>query len=181
MTKKMQQKIIVMVLFFGGALYVYHQYLYMPLQQKYKDAFTQLEEKQRKLVEMRRRAVELPRLQAEMKDLEQEVSELEKRLPKDKEIPDLLRTLTRMAQRYQLKVVNISPLAVSAQANYNEVPFQITLQGTYHSLANFLAQIGQESRIFSERNLTLSANQGNKENPATINATFTLVAYTFKG
>jgi type IV pilus assembly protein PilO len=181
MTKKLQQKLIMMALLFGGVLFVYYHFLFTPLVQKYKDSYVKLEESQRKLTEMRLRALELPRLRVEMKELEQEVVELERRLPKDREIPDLLRTLTKIAQHYQLKVTNISPGAILTQANYNEVPFQITLQGTYHSLGGFLTELGQESRIFSERNMNLNAAVVTKENPSTVNATFTLIAYTFKG
>jgi len=181
MTKKMQQKLIMMALFLAGSLFVYRNFLLTPLVLKYKDSRTRLEESQRKLTEMRKRALELPRLQAEMKQLEQEVVELERRLPKDREIPDLLRTLTKIAQHYQLKVTNISPGAIGTQANYYEVPFQITLQGTFHSLGGFLTELGQASRIFSERNMNLNEIVATKENTSTVNATFTLIAYTFKG
>lgn len=181
MTKKMQQNLIMVALVFFGTIFVYYKYLYSPLVNKYKEMYTKVEQTEKRLNEIKRRALELPRLQAEMKQLEMEVALLEKRLPKDKEIPELLRTLTKTAQRYQLKVISISPGGVTPQANYNEVPFQITLQGTYHAFACFLSELGQESRILSERNLSMTANAGTKESPATINANFTLIAYTFKG
>ena len=177
----MQQNLIALGMFFVMLCFVYYKYLLSPLQQKYHDANQKLQSTESKLTEMRRRAMELPKLQAEMKLLEEEVTDLEKRLPKDKEIPELLRTVTKTAQRFQLKISNFAPGGVSAQSNYNEVPFQITLQGTYHALAHFLAEVGQESRILAARNITFAAGQQSKNNEATVSVNFTLIAYTFKG
>lgn len=180
MSKKMQQNIILFIIVASGLAYVYYNYLYVPLNQKYEDSVQRLEKTEKRLNEMKRRALELPKLLAEMKMLEQEVADLESLLPKEKEIPDLLRTVTRVAQKHQLRLSAISPDKISAQPNYNELPFQLTVQGTYHNVARFLAEIGQETRILTTRNLNFTAAQGTKENPVTANVTFTLSAYTFK-
>jgi Tfp pilus assembly protein PilO len=70
---------------------------------------------------------------------------------------------------------------MASQSSYNEVPFQITLSGTYHSLAHFLADLGQESRIISEKNINFTPESSGKDYSTTINAGFVLIAYTFKG
>jgi len=184
MTKQLQQNLIALAIFFVALCFVYYKYLVTPLKLKFNDSLQQRQQTEERLNEMKRRAMELPKLQAEMKLLEEEVSSLEKLLPKDKEIPNLLRIVTKTAQRYQLKIVNFSPVGMSAQANYNEVPFQMTVQGTYHGLAHFLSELGQESRILSARDIVLSTGQQTAQkggDPVTINASFTLVAYTFKG
>lgn len=181
MTKKMQQNLILLFIFAAGLGYVYYKFLITPIKLKYQNALTELTTVESKLSEMKRRAMELPKLQAEMQLLELEVSELEKLLPKDKEIPNLLRIITKHAQHYQLRISNFAPSAAIPQSNYNEIPFQMTLQGTYHSFAAFLAELGQESRILSARNITYTVMQPNKENASTVTVNFTLVAYIFKG
>lgn len=180
MTKKLQQQIILIVIFAAGGIYGYYNYLLGPMQEKYKASLENLKKTETRLAEIRRRAMELPKLRSEMALLEKEVADLEKLLPKDREIPDLLRTITKTAQRYKLKIGNISPAPIVSQNNYNEVPFQITLRGVYHSLGFFLAEIGQEPRILSTRNITYSAGQASEEGTL-LNVSFTLVAYTFKG
>ena len=181
MTKKTQQNLIALTIAVACIVFVYYKYLLAPLDVKYADSYQKLLATESRLAETKRRAMELPQLRAEMLQLQMAVADLEKRLPKDKEIPELLRTLTKTAQHFQLKILNISPGPVTAKANYNEVPFQITAQGTYHSLANFFAELGQRSRILSERNLTITGNPSTKESGTTVNANFTLIAYTYKG
>lgn len=181
MTKQMIQNIVVMVLFLVLIAYAGNRYLLGPQKQRYNEAWTKLDQTQKKLAEMKQRALELPRLQADMKILEQEVAELEKLLPREKEIPQLLRSMTKTAQQYQLKITQITPQAVVAQANYNELPFLISVQGTYHSLGFFLADMGQGGRLMSSRNLTIAPLGSSKNGSASITATFVLVAYTFKG
>jgi type IV pilus assembly protein PilO len=182
MSKKMQQNLIVLAVTFIALVFVYFNYLIAPMKQKYSETSKKLEQTEARLTEMRRRALELPRLQAEMAMLEQEVEDLGKRLPKDKELPSLLKTVTKIAQKYHLKVSNISPQPVAPLPNYNEIPFAIALTGSFHSFAHFLADIGQQPRILSERNINFtSASAGPKDYSITINASFTLIAYTFKG
>lgn len=181
MTKQMIQNIIVMILFLVLIAYAGNRYLLGPQKIKYNDAWTKLDQTQKKLAEMQQRALDLPRLRAEKELLDKEVAELEKLLPLEKEIPQLLRSMTRTAQQYQLKITQITPQAVVPQTNYNELPFLITMQGSYHSLGHFLGDMGQGGRLLSSRNLTISPIGATKNGPTNITATFVLVAYTFKG
>ena len=181
MSKKMQQNLIVLAITFIALVFVYFSYLIAPLKRRYAESSAQLMQTESKLSDMKKRALELPKLQADMALLEQEVEDLGKRLPKEKELPVLLKTMSKTAQKFHLKITSISPMPVSAQSNYNEVPFQIVLSGSYHSLAHFFSELGQESRIFSERNVIFAPGTGGKDNTTTINVNFTLIAYTFKG
>lgn len=181
MTKQVIQNIIVILLFLFLIAYGGNRYLLTPQKMKYDAAWTKLDQTQRKLAEMQQRAQDLPRLRAEKKLLDQEVAELEKLLPLEKEIPQLLRSMTKTAQQYQLKITQITPQAIVPQANYNELPFLISVQGTYHSLGFFLAEMGQGGRLMSSRNLTIAPMEVSKNGAANISATFVLVAYTFKG
>lgn len=180
MTKKMQQNIIFMVLIMGGLVYAHFNYLIKPLESKHAEALQKLQKTETRLNEMKKRSLELPKLQAEMKLLELEVTSLERLLPKDREIPTLLRTFTKTAQKYHMRINNLVPGGVNAQGDFNEIPFQVTMTGTYHGLAYFLADLGQEQRIISAGNLVFSAQQVSKENPSTISVVFKLYAYTFK-
>jgi type IV pilus assembly protein PilO len=181
MDKKTQQNLVALLIGFMLASFFYYKFLIVPLNVKYSSALNDLKSAQSRLSDMKHRALELPKLQGEMKLLETEVADLEKRLPKDKEIPGLLRTITKTGQRHKLSIITITPSASTNASNYNEVPFLITAQGTYHNLASFFAEIGQDPRILSIKDVNYSAIAATKENTNTVNATFTLVAYTFKG
>ena len=181
MTKNIQNNLIILVVLTAFLAFGYFKYIISPLNAKYSEGLKKLKLVESKLADTKRKALELPKLQADMKNLEMQVADLEKLLPKDKDIPDLLRIVTKTAQKYQLRITNITPGSVTSQANYNEIPFQMTVQGTYHALAYFLSDIGQESRILSVKNVNFASNTQTKENTNTVNVNFTLIAYTFKG
>jgi type IV pilus assembly protein PilO len=181
MTKNIQKNLAILIVLIGGLSFVYINYLLSPLNAKYKEKLNKLQTVESKLADTKRKAMELPKLQISMKNLENEVADLEQLLPREKEVPGLIRIVTKTAQKYQLKISNITPGGSAAQANYNEIPFQMTITGTYHSLAYFLNEIGQEARILSVKNINFTGMTPNKENSSTISVTCVLVAYTFRG
>ena len=179
MTKQMQQNLIAVVIFIALFIFAYSKYLIGPLSKKYQEGSEQLAQTETKLAAMKQRAKELPKLQKEMKSLEMEVAELEKRLPKEKGIQQLLRIITQDAQNYRINILSFSPNPVGEKSNYYEIPFKLSVKATYHSLGQFLTDLGQESRIISSRNIDMSADTTSKN--STIIANFSIVAYTFKG
>jgi len=181
MTKNIQKHLIILVMLIAGLSFGYYSYLLTPLNAKYKASLSKLQSVESKLADTKRKALELPKLQLGMQYLEMEVADLEKLLPKEKELPGLIRIVTKTASKYQLKITNITPGPIIAQPNYNEIPFQMTIQGSYHSLAYFLNEIGQESRILSVKNLVFTSVAPTKESSDTLNVNCTLIAYTFKG
>ena len=180
MTKKLQQNLIALVIFFAMATFGFYNYLWTPLDKKCTEAETKFSQVEKKLASTKRRAQELPKLQAEMQYLKREVSQLEKFLPEDKEIPGLIRIITKKAQGYQLQLASLNPRPIVAMQHYNEVPFQISLRGRYHSLARFFTDIGQTSRLLSVRDVSYTAYKGSVKDPQTITTNFTFVAYTYR-
>jgi type IV pilus assembly protein PilO len=181
MTKNIQKNLLIIAVLIAALSFVYFNYVLSPLNSKYQENLDKLQSVETKLADTKRKAMELPKLQLSMKNLENEVSDLEQLLPREKEVPGLIRIVTKTAQKYQLKISNITPGATLAQPNYNEIPFQMTIQGTYHSMAYFLNEIGQEARILSVKNITYTGTPPSKENSNTVNVSCTLIAYTFKG
>ena len=181
MTPKIRNNIIIIAALIIAFSFIYFNYLIAPMNAKYKENIKKLNDIETKLADTKRKALELPKLQADMKKLELEVTDLEKMLPKNKELPELIRIITKTAAKYQVKVTNITPGGAIVQPNYNEIPFQMNMQGTYHAIAYFLNDIGQESRILSVRNINFTSNTPSKENPNSVNITCTFLAYTFKG
>jgi Tfp pilus assembly protein PilO len=183
MTKQMQQNLIAIFFFLGCMIFLQMKYLMGPLNKKYHDKTQQLEQVQTKIETLKRRAMDLPRLQREMSILKNELSELEKTLPKEVGTNELLKTITKTAQTYKIDVLNFSPAGMTPQANYNEINYKLNVNASYHSLAQFFTDIGQESRIIGIKDLSLNylpSSASDKGNTRTIAASFTLVAFTTK-
>ncbi|MEW6556515.1 MAG: type 4a pilus biogenesis protein PilO [Elusimicrobiota bacterium] len=161
-------------------LWAYWKYLYKPITGEITRLEQDLEQKQAKLDETRRAAQELEVLEAEFKIIEIEAREMEKKLPKSKELPNLIRNLTRSLEKHKLNIQNFTPSKENPKAYYSEIPISMQLTGSYHNLANFLAEVGQYERVFNAFDIILTPKPPTKESPDTISASLKLATYMAK-
>jgi len=178
MTK--QQKVLLAIL---GVLafFMFYKYAYGPLGLRLKTVRNELTTKTAKLTVARERAGRLDELKADYDALKVKVERAEKKLPREKEIPRLLRDITSAGRKFKIDISNFQPQAEQAQQYYISHPFLMILETKYHNLAYFLAEIGQYERIFHVKNLGLTPildNEGEKLKGIT--ADFQLYTYTFK-
>ncbi|MFB0527166.1 MAG: type 4a pilus biogenesis protein PilO [bacterium] len=178
MTKqqKIMLGILVVIVFF-----MFYKYAYGPLEIKLKKVKNELVAKREKLAVTRERAGRLDQLKTDYELLKVKVEEAEKKLPREKEIPRLLREITDAGRKFKIDIPNFQPRTEEQQKYYISHPFAMTIQTKYHDLAYFLAEIGQYERILHVRNLRL-APMARKEGEKLrgISADFQLYTYTFK-
>jgi len=179
MLSRTNQQFIIIVLIFAVCAFAYYVYLLEPLDRKYYDSASTFKQMESRLSDFRMRVQELPKIKAQTDSLLAEVNELGKLLPKEEEIPALLRAITNKAQKYGLQLDSLAPAKLTPQQNYKEIPFQVNLRGRYNSVGSFLADIGQESRIIGARDLNMIYSvSGNKNDQSNITADFTLLSYS---
>ncbi|MEE9316045.1 MAG: type 4a pilus biogenesis protein PilO [bacterium] len=177
MTK--QQKVLVGIL---GVLafFMFYKYLYGPLGLKLKKVKNELATKQSKLTLARARTGRLEQLKTDYELLRVKVAEAEKKLPREKEIPRLLRDITSAGRKFKIDISDFRPRAEKQQEYYVSHPFLITLETNYHNLARFLAEIGQYERIFHIKNLSVTPILEDEKKLKGISTDFQLYTYTFK-
>ncbi|PKN02341.1 MAG: hypothetical protein CVU77_00635 [Elusimicrobia bacterium HGW-Elusimicrobia-1] len=186
MNKKQQQDLIAIAMAAVGIIYVLQSYLIAPMNKNIKKETEQLEKLNKEIQNLKMQSFEMPRIKRRLEYLKLEVEDLEKYLPKERELPVLLRSINRIAANFQVKVTNISAVSASDKQKYTEHVFNITAKGGYHSVAKFINEISQSGRIISARNLGFTPllsgppGSGARIND-TVNVTFQLVAYTYKG
>jgi len=178
MTK--QQKVMLGIL---GVLvfFMFYKYVYGPLDLKLEKVKNELVAKRAKLAVARERADRLDQLKTDYELLKVKVEEAEKKLPREKEIPRLLRDITNAGRKFKVDISDFQPRTEEPQQYYISHPFRMTLETNYHNLAHFLAEIGQYERIFHVRNLSLTPIvEKEGEKLSGISADFQLYTYTFK-
>lgn len=91
----------------------------------------------------------LGKLRKEREVLERQLAELLRRLPPEREIPQVLRSVTGLAGESGLGVVRVKRKEGRPQVNplYAEIPLEITLQGGYQGLLRFAEKVGQMPRL----------------------------------
>lgn len=78
-------------------------------------------------------------------------------LPKDKEIPKLLKDISALGSNAGLDFISFKPLADIPKDFYSEIPVVIKVNGPYHNVGFFFDQISKLERIVSVTNITMGA------------------------
>ncbi|MCK5533651.1 type 4a pilus biogenesis protein PilO [bacterium] len=174
-----QQKILIGFLIIGG-LYVFNSRFLKPQGIKLKNLKQEVSQKESKLQIVKQRASQLEQLKLEFDLLKRELSDAEQKLPKRKEISELLRKMTRTGQKYKINFLSISPQPEVVQTYFVEIPIYVNISTYYHSLGSFLAELGQFERIVKIKNLNVMARQATDEDSSNVSVSFRLETYVFK-
>ncbi|MBI4395837.1 MAG: type 4a pilus biogenesis protein PilO [Elusimicrobia bacterium] len=180
LSKQQQQQIVMVVMFVAGFSYVYWNYLLKPTNAKITKLDTELTRVLDEVETMKRTANRLPALQREFDDLNAQVGQAEKRLPKEKNLEEVLRIVTTEAIKHHVSILSFSPGTERPQNYFIEIPINLSFQGQFHTLGKFLSVLGQQERILAARNVQVTYSPNTKKGH-TLNGSFSLLAYVFKG
>lgn len=177
LSKQQQQYLGVGAVVFAIGAGVYIKFFWLPISDKRAELTEQIEQIEQKISKAEAQASRLTRLQAELASLNQQAIEAEKRLPKDKDVPDILVTLSRLAEKNRVTILGFSPGPQKSQQYFIELQYPMTVKGSYHNIGRFLASIALETRIFNMKDVVYPAADGQGE----MSVTFTLLTYQYKG
>ncbi|MFQ5655932.1 MAG: type 4a pilus biogenesis protein PilO [Candidatus Methylomirabilales bacterium] len=166
--------------FVGAAIvFVWWSYLLKPAWENRDRLIAEVARLEQDILQKRQISKELPRLEAARAALQQELQKAVRRLPEEKEIPDLLTEINRLGQESGLAFTLFKPGRPKQGEFYTRIPIRMKAEGTYHSLGRFFEQIGRMERIV---NITdLKVNQVRKAGGGTITGEFTATTFTFGG
>ncbi len=166
------------VLFGALFIWLYLAYFWLPMSR-------QITENSQKVASMESDINKARMQKAKYKDLEARLASLKaereiavKKLPSERRIPDLLRTIYTLSRKYKVNITAITPLTQAKVEYFTKVTYTINLNGTYGGVARFLTALGLEERILTSENLSMTATSGSE---TTVNAQFTLAAYQYNG
>jgi type IV pilus assembly protein PilO len=160
LTKQQQQMIIALAMFVIGGGYFYWNYMLSPTLTQIKERQARYQDLTAKIETAERQARRLPALQLEYATLQQELVSLEKQLPTDKDLPNIIRVLTRQALQENLQFLRMAPKPSIHQTYFEIIPFDLQFTGSLQAFARFLSALGQQDRIFQAQNVTLNVISG---------------------
>ncbi|WP_299179959.1 type 4a pilus biogenesis protein PilO [uncultured Neptuniibacter sp.] len=102
----------------------------------------------------------LEALRKQMADVEEKFSELLKQLPTDKEVPGLLDDITLIGTDSGLNIGSIGLASERKQEFYVELPINISVQGSYHQIGQFVSGIAALPRIVTLHNYSIKPTKG---------------------
>ncbi len=179
LTKQQQQMLVAGVLGAGAFGYIYIAFFWLPISEKKELVNKKIEETEAKIDKARSKAGRLHQLEAELVRLNEQASEAERRLPKKKSVPEILVTVSGLAQRYNVQLVSFTPGKEAPKQFFSELSYPITIRGNYHSIGKFLAAVALEERIFNVENVVYS--EPTSLDTGEMQVTFNLISYQYKG
>lgn len=151
-----KQKILILVLVSIMEVSALVWFLYLPKHKELSGLKVQITTLQGEIAEKTRIANNLPKLQIEYEQLNQELARALTELPNSKEIPSLLTSITTLGKNAGLDFLTFRPKPEVPKDFYADVPVDIIVSGTYFSVANFFAAVGNLPRIVNISNVAFS-------------------------
>jgi type IV pilus assembly protein PilO len=151
-----KQKIVILVLVVIIEAAALIWFLYLPKHKELTGLKVEVARLQSEIEEKTRIANNLPRLQKEYDQLNIELDQALTELPNSKEIPTLLSSITTVGKGAGLDFLVFKPKPEVPKDFYAEVPVDITVSGSYFSVANFFAAVANLPRIVNISNVAFS-------------------------
>jgi len=165
-----RERIILMIIFPIGALLLFYYFFYSPNQAEYQRLRTELTQKEAQLQQMEQTAKQIPRLRAEFARFQGFVAELETKLPAEKELPELLVQLERLARSLVLNLDSIRPSGLevpktpagtapaTSGAAYTvlRLPISLNFRGTYDQVIRLATALNDFPRMIAIRDIALN-------------------------
>ncbi len=122
-------------------------------------------------------AANIPKYLQDKEDMERKLKEALTQLPNEKELPELIDSISRASEKSGLKIFTFKPGTDVPRGFYAEVPVNMSVQGRFESLYDFSAKVGALQRIVNIANLDITS-EGHKNRMPVLKANF--VATTFR-
>ncbi len=127
----------------------YWYFLYQPRAEAIARLDHQITQKRRTLVKHRKIAAKYDAFKAKVEELEGQLRVALEQLPKQKEIPDLIRQISDLGVRTGLRISLLRPQPERPKEFYAEVPITVKVIGSYHAVGAFFDAVGRLPRIVS--------------------------------
>jgi Tfp pilus assembly protein PilO len=114
-----------------------------------------IEKKQKTLRALAESSATLVQLEQELAALQSSVHIFEKKLPREKEVDQILGDVWQLAEQNALRATSVKPLKTDKAGTSNEQPIEITFDGEFSGFARFLQSLEASDRIIRITQLEL--------------------------
>ena len=127
-----------------------------PLESRVAALRTQRAAQEQELSQLRAMAAELVRVRRESAEVERQLEIAKAKLPTEREMPALYRTLSDAAVQAGLAVALFQPQASRTRDFYNEIPISLVAEGGYHDVGDFVGRVAALPRAATIGELKLT-------------------------
>ncbi|MEN8223270.1 MAG: type 4a pilus biogenesis protein PilO [Acidobacteriota bacterium] len=164
----------------GAVLFGFFYYLhYGPVSKTIDKIESDIEEVESKIRIAERQEGKLKQLKEEIANYEATLEELKLILPEESEVSQIIKKIQSIISSARLKIGKFAEQKKSTKKVYIEVPYSISLEGTYHNLGVFFDQLSRLQKIFTVNNLSITPIK-RKVSDYSITANFSTSTYIYK-
>ncbi|MBI5743831.1 MAG: type 4a pilus biogenesis protein PilO [Elusimicrobia bacterium] len=178
LTKEQMGQLAAGLLFGGLFIYAYLFYFWLPTAKKIEDNTKKVASIESDINKAKMQKAKYKDLEAKLASLREEKEAAQKKLPRERKLPDLLRTITTLSKKYKVDVQAITPSGSAPVEYFTRVSYILSVSGNYNDIGRFLTALGMEERIMTSENLVISYSGSEAFSSR---AQFTLVAYQYNG
>jgi len=114
---------------------------YRPIQDSKKTLKKQIEQLEKEISEAQDIKEDLAKLQKEYEELKKKLKERSKKLATQLDIPNILKQIEEISMKNHIKFKNVHFSPVVDYEGYSELPIELGLEGTYHDMGRWLADM----------------------------------------
>lgn len=160
---------------------LYYISIYQPKTEEIERLTTENRKLTAEIAEKRKIAEQRPQLEREVQALDGQLKEVLVKLPEEKEIPSLLTQVSSLGQQSGLEFTAFRPGTIQPREFYAEVPINLRVEGSYHTLGTFFDRVSKMPRIVTVGDFKIAPLLSKKATDRTITAEFGVVTYTYGG
>ena len=160
---------------------IYFYLFFIPLQNDMRVLRTELDKLMKELNEGRMITRDLEKFKGQVEKLNVELTSALTQLPNEKEIPEILKSISRLGKESNLEFTLFKPKPEEPQQFYARVPIDLVMVGSFHNTGLFFDKIGKLPRIINvvDFNMTRAKEVKGRETDIVIKTSCLITTYRF--
>ena len=160
---------------------IYFYLFFIPLQNDVRVLRTELDKLMKELNEGRMITRDLEKFKGQVEKLNAELTSALTQLPNEKEIPEILKSISRLGKESNLEFTLFKPKPEEPQQFYARVPIDLVVVGSFHNTGLFFDKIGKLPRIINvvDFNMTRAKEVKGRETDIVIRTSCLITTYRF--
>jgi type IV pilus assembly protein PilO len=175
---KMPIRVLILVGTLGLLCGAFYFLVYQPKTDEITKVRDEIKSLKTQVLRAKKEARELPKWEAREVEVNAQFKQALKLLPNEKEVPTLLRNITKLGADSNLVFRLFRPGKESPENFYYRLPVSIEVNGNYHDVATFFDKVGRMERIVNILNVSMKP-QATRSTMLITNCE--AVTYRFKG
>ena len=160
---------------------IYFYLFFIPMQDDMRVLKTELDKLMKELNEGKMITRDLEKFKGQVERLNVELTNALTQLPNEKEIPEILKSISRLGKESNLEFFLFKPKPEEPQQFYAKVPIDLVVVGSYHNTGLFFDKIGKLPRIINvlDFNMTRAKEVKGRETDIVIRTSCLIATYRF--